>query len=183
MLWPGQGGHPQTGSRPSGNWMMSGGGFPLESFCGTICLCDTVNAEVQVCGQEDVLPERCVSEDIGMVFSKHFSLLFPDFKKRRQENGAPHSVFTGHTGGVSRLQPPPVSQSYCFLGQPCPMEKPIKLLSPGKEDEKTHVTTEMPHYLKRGLERTERCLGAVTPPQRGGGDCQVWSRLTRRDGE
>lgn len=146
MLWPGQGGHPQTGSRPSGNWMMSGGGLPLESFWGTICLCDTVNAEVQVCGQGYMLPERCVSEEIGMVFSKHFSLLCPDFKKkRRRENGPPHCFFTGHSGRVSRLQQPPISQSYCFLRQPCPVEKPIKLLSTAKRMRKYMSPPKWPH--------------------------------------
>lgn len=48
----------------------------LEFFLDTICVCDTVNAEVHVCGQGNVLPGHCVSEEIGMVLSKH-SLRLP----------------------------------------------------------------------------------------------------------
>lgn len=47
--------------------MMLGGCFFLEFFLDTICPCDNMNAEVQVCGQRHVLPGHCVSEEIGMV--------------------------------------------------------------------------------------------------------------------
>lgn len=38
---------------------------------GTIGLCDTVNAEIQVCGQGNVLPGHCVPEDMGVFLSQH----------------------------------------------------------------------------------------------------------------
>lgn len=118
--------------------------LPLESFWGIICLCDTVNAEVQVCGQGYMRPEHYVSEEIGMVFSKHFSLLWPDFKtKEGQKMAHPTAFLLATLGGFPGYNSPPSPNPTAFSDSHVQWKKTIKLLSPGKEDEEIHVTTEM----------------------------------------
>lgn len=126
-----------------GNWMMSGRGFPLESFWGTICLCDTVNAEVQVCGQ-GTCGQNTVSEEIGMVFSKHFSLLCPDFKKKEgQKMAHPTPFLLATLGGFPGYNSPPSPNPTAFSDSPVQWKNPSSFSLQAKRMRK-HMTEMAP---------------------------------------
>lgn len=98
---------------------------------GYICFCDTMIAEIQICSQGNVQPEHCISEETGLFLSEHSFWQPPSYsyalvmkKGQKAVNTSPDLLAI-----LGKFPEAPIFQSYCFTGQPNPVEKAIKLIS------------------------------------------------------